>query len=91
MANGRVQLEGAPRDLIESTRGRVWQRTIDHDQLDNYKLNHEIISHRFFAGRVIIHVLSDERPDGFDPVQGGLEDVYFATLASVRRPAVETA
>ena len=86
LANGRVQLEGAPRDLIESTRGRVWQRTIDHDQLDEYRTSHEIISHRFFAGRIIIHVLSDTQPVGFEPVQGGLEDVYFTTLASLRRP-----
>ncbi|WP_420605220.1 ABC transporter ATP-binding protein [Novosphingopyxis sp.] len=87
LAGGRVQLEGAPRELIESTRGRVWQRTIDHDRLDDYKASHEIISHRFFAGRIIVHVLSDERPEGFEAVQGGLEDVYFTTLADARRPA----
>ncbi len=87
LAGGRLQLEGAPRDLIERTRGRVWQRTIDHDQLEEYKASHEIISHRFFAGRIIIHVLSDTPPECFEPVQGGLEDVYFTTLADARRPA----
>ncbi len=87
LANGRVQLEGAPRDLISSTHGRVWQRTIDHDQLEQYGASHEVISNRFFAGRIIIHVLSDDRPEGFEPVQAGLEDVYFTTLADARRPA----
>lgn len=87
LAGGRVQLEGAPLELIERTRGRVWKRTIDHDQLEQYRASHEIISHRFFAGRIIIHVLNDGQPNGFEPVAGGLEDVYFTTLADARRPA----
>ncbi len=87
LADGRVQLEGAPRELIAETKGRVWQRTIDHDRLNDFRASHEVISHRFFAGQVIIHVLNDDRPGGFDPAPGGLEDVYFATLADARRPA----
>jgi hypothetical protein len=35
----------------------------------------------------VIHVLSDKRPDGFEPVEGGLEDVYFSTLSTLRRAA----
>ena len=35
----------------------------------------------------IIHVLSDTQPKGFEPVEGGLEDVYFATLSTLRRAA----
>lgn len=91
LASGRVQLEGVPRDLIASMKGRIWQRTIDHDELGQYQASHEVISHRFFAGKVVIHALSDERPDGFEPVQGGLEDVYFSTLTAVRRNALEPA
>ncbi|MEE4316840.1 ABC transporter ATP-binding protein [Erythrobacter dokdonensis] len=87
LAAGRVQLEGAPRELIRSTAGRVWQRTIPHTQLPDMQAAHEVISHRFFAGEIVVHVLADERPEGFDPVVGGLEDVYFATLAETRRAA----
>ena len=40
------------------------------------------------AGRTVIHILSDSDPGGgFAPVEGGLEDVYFATLAPSRRAA----
>ena len=46
-----------------------------------------MISTRLFAGNTIIHVLSDKKPDGFEPVEGGLEDVYFSTLATLRRAA----
>ena len=87
LANGRLQLEGKPADLIASTRGRVWKKTISHAELEQYQADHEVISTRLFAGQTIIHILSDTRPDGYDPVEGGLEDVYFSTLSTLRRAA----
>ena len=87
LANGKLQLEGAPLDLIALTKGRVWKKTIDHEELDAYQQSHTVISNRFFAGKMIIHVLADNKPDGFVPVEAGLEDVYFTTLADSRRAA----
>jgi ABC-2 type transport system ATP-binding protein len=87
LANGRVQLEGKPADLIGATRGRIWKKVIDRDELEQYQARHEVISTRLFAGNSVIHVLSNERPEGFDPVEGGLEDVYFSTLSTLRRAA----
>lgn len=87
LANGKVQLEGAPQELIAQTRGRVWKKTIDRDQLENYQANHVIISSRLFAGNTIIHVMADSQPTGFDAVEAGLEDVYFTTLANTRLAA----
>ena len=87
LAGGRLQLEGKPADLIASTRGKVWKKAISHAELEQYQASHEIISTRLFAGETIIHTLSDTRPDGFDPVEGGLEDVYFSTLSTLRRAA----
>ena len=46
-----------------------------------------MISTRLFAGNTVIHVLADEHPEGFEPVEGGLEDVYFSTLSTLRRAA----
>ena len=91
LAGGKVQLEGPPRDLIARTQGRVWQRTVPHTQLGEMQAAHEVISHRFFAGDIVVHVLADNQPDGFTPVSGGLEDVYFATLAETRRAPVAAA
>ncbi|HEY8434325.1 MAG TPA: ABC transporter ATP-binding protein [Sphingomicrobium sp.] len=87
LANGRLQLQGKPLELIESTRGKVWKKTIAHAELPEYQEKYEVISTRLFAGRTIIHVLADKKPRGFEPVEGGLEDVYFTTLANVRRAA----
>jgi ABC-type multidrug transport system ATPase subunit len=87
LANGRVQLEGKPADLIAGTRGKIWKKTISRSELEDYQAKHEVISTRLFAGNSVIHVLSDQRPDGFEPVEGGLEDVYFSTLSNLRRAA----
>jgi ABC-type multidrug transport system ATPase subunit len=88
LAGGRIQLEGAPLELIRSTSGRVWTKTIERSALNSYVERYQIISTRLFAGRTIIHVLYDADPgDGFTAVDGDLEDVYFATLAQTRRAA----
>ena len=87
LANGRLQLDGRPVDLIAATRGRVWKKTITSAELEQFQASHEVISTRLFAGNTIIHILSDSPPPGFEPVPGGLEDVYFSTLSTLRRAA----
>jgi ABC-type multidrug transport system ATPase subunit len=88
LAGGRIQLEGAPLDLIRATGGRIWMKVIERGELEDYRARHEVISTRLFAGRTVIHILADGDPgNGFTSVEGGLEDVYFSTLAQSRRAA----
>ena len=87
LANGKVQLEGKPAELIASTKGKVWKKAIPHAELEDFHQKYDVISTRLFAGMTIIHVLADKQPEGFEPVEGGLEDVYFTTLSSLRRAA----
>jgi ABC-type multidrug transport system ATPase subunit len=86
LAAGRIQLDGAPGELIRRSRGTVWAKTIERDRLDEVKATYAVISTRLFAGRTIVHVLADTDPgNGFEAVEGGLEDVYLATLTRARR------
>ncbi len=86
IANGRIELRGAPLDLIEKTGGSIWSKTIAREELDSYRAKYEVISTRLFAGSTVIHILSSSDPkDGFTAVNGGLEDVYFSTLAGARK------
>jgi ABC-2 type transport system ATP-binding protein len=88
LAEGRIQLEGAPLELIQCTRGRIWMKAIERAALDSYRERYQLISTRLFAGRTVVHVLSDMDPgNGFTAVEGDLEDVYFSTLAVSRRAA----
>ena len=92
LAAGKIQLEGAPQDLIQASRGTVWAKTIARDEMARHSETMKVISTRLFAGRTIIHVLSDTDPgDGFAPVEGGLEDVYFSTLSRSRNVATAPA
>jgi ABC-type multidrug transport system ATPase subunit len=88
LADGRIQLEGAPLDLIRATQGCIWMKVIARGELEVYRQRYNVISTRLFAGRTVIHILSETAPGGeFAPVEGGLEDVYFSTLAQSRRAA----
>jgi hypothetical protein len=63
-------------------------KVIDRAELADYKQRYEVISTRLFAGRTVVHIMSDSDPgEGFASVAGGLEDVYFSTLAQSRRAA----
>jgi ABC-type multidrug transport system ATPase subunit len=88
LADGRVQLEGAPLELMQSTRGRIWKKVVDRAAFAQVREQYEVLSTRLFAGRTVVHVLSDRDPgNGFTAVDAGLEDVYFCTLAQSRRAA----
>ena len=88
LAGGKIQLEGAPVELTHALEGRVWRKAIDKADLAAQQASRNVISTRLFAGRTVIHVLSDTNPgDGFEPAPGGLEDVYLATVNASRRAA----
>ena len=88
LAEGRVQLEGAPLELIARTRGTIWMKVVDRAELAACRERHEVLSTRLFAGRTVVHVLAPDDPGhGFTAVDAGLEEVYFSTLAHARRAA----
>jgi ABC-2 type transport system ATP-binding protein len=88
IAGGRIVRTGVPHELMSSLHGRIWRRAIERSELETYRQRLDVISTRLREGRTVIHVVSDTAPDtGFEPVPGGLEDVYFATLANTRRSA----
>ena len=88
IGRGKIIGQGVPADLIRSLDGRVWTKTVGADQVAAHQQEFNVISTRMFAGRTILHVLADTAPgEGFEPVSGNLEDVYFSTLAATRKPA----
>ncbi|WP_315722626.1 ABC transporter ATP-binding protein [Sphingosinicella rhizophila] len=86
LSEGRIRLEGAPGELIRETKGRIWMKVIDRSELDEARARYDLISTRLLAGRTIVQILSDDHPgNGFIPADGGLEAVYFSTLAPQTR------
>jgi ABC-type multidrug transport system ATPase subunit len=88
IADGRIVKAGAPLELVAELKGRIWRKTIAKAELDAHRAAHAVIASRLFGGRTVIHVLADRCPgDGFEPAEGGLEDVYFSALTTLRRAA----
>ena len=88
ISGGRIIRQGAPAELVQSLKGRVWRKSIPKAALADYQTRYEVISNRLFAGQTVIHVLADADPgDGFASIGGNLEDLYFSTLSSTRRAA----
>jgi ABC-type multidrug transport system ATPase subunit len=82
---GHVLVRGEPQTLIADLKGKVWQKTVEKDEVDGYRNRMTVISTQLFAGRSLIHVFSETSPgDGFGPVDPDLEDVYFFILESSR-------
>jgi len=78
---GRVLLTGEPAGLVAELAGRVWRKAIDAAELAAHRQEFQVVLVRLFAGRTLIHVLSDRQPAaGFEPVTPDLEDLYFATI-----------
>ena len=88
IAGGKIVKTGAPEALMRELDGKIWTKTVAAPELDALKAKYTVISTRLYAGRTVAHVLSDTDPgDGFTAHQGGLGDVYFATLHASRRAA----
>jgi ABC-type multidrug transport system ATPase subunit len=88
IADGRIVGQGAPAELTTALKGKIWNKTIAKADLETCRQKYTVISTRLFGGHTVIHVVSDTDPgDGFTPVDAGLEDVYFATLANTRKAA----
>lgn len=86
LVGGRITLEGAPAQLVNTLQGRVWRRAIESGELSAFQADMMVIAHRLRAGRTVIHVLAQSSPGpGFEQIDGGLEDLYFATLTASRR------
>ena len=78
---GSVLMEGNPIEALKSAEGKVWSKTIEKEELDEHKSNFNVISERRIAGKPVIHVYSDSKPDSsFHSEPADLEDVYFAHI-----------
>ena len=84
IADGRVLRTGEPESAIDALRGRTFRRTIERNELEEYRERYTVISTRLFAGQTVVHVLAEQAPDAsFAPVEPGLDDEYFTTLSGI--------
>ncbi|HLL83654.1 MAG TPA: ABC transporter ATP-binding protein [Longimicrobium sp.] len=79
---GEILLEAEPLRSVAELRGRIWRRIVSRGELGEVERRHAVISTRLLAGRTVVHVYGDASPGPeFEPVEPGLEDVYFSVMA----------
>lgn len=80
LGSGEILLEGQPKGLIQDLQGQIWEKTIDAETLADIERAWPVISKRWSGGQLVVHVLCETEPTGFQPTRATLEDVYFSTL-----------
>ena len=81
MNQGQIVYKGAPQDAIDELDGRVYQKIISREELQEYAANYALISNKMVGGQPLIHVASDSDPEnGFELVKPNLEDVFFSKI-----------
>lgn len=75
---GKIVLKGNPLQFMEALNGKIFQKTIPKNELPAYEAAYQLISHRMFLGKTIIHAISETPPgEGFQALDASLEDVYM--------------
>lgn len=82
---GRVLLTGEPIKAMTRLKGKIWKKIIEKKALSQYQEKLNVISTNFFAGKLMLHVNSETRPDDtFEEMEPTLEDVYFTTIKAAK-------
>lgn len=78
---GRILVQGAPRDLMELLRGKLWERSIGRDELAAFRERFKVVATRLSEGSLRIVIESDSSPGvGFFVKEPDLEDAYFSLI-----------
>lgn len=81
MNAGEIVYHGSPQKAIDELNGKVYQRIVTRDELEDFANNYAIISNKMIGGQPLIHVYSEANPEnGFELVQPNLEDVFFSRI-----------
>ena len=81
---GEILLEAEPLRAVSDLRGRIWRRILPKQELAGLEREHAVISTKLLAGRTVVRVFADARPDAtFEDTEATLEDVYFATMSGL--------
>lgn len=82
IGKGEVLLTGSPYEIEKALEGKVWEKQIEREDLSSYEGKLNVISSRFYLGKLLITVVADDLPDGnFWTKPPNLEDAYFYELS----------
>lgn len=82
IAGGEVKQQGNPETLMETLNGKVWNKRVRKEEVEEYQSKYKVILSKLSAGQVMLFVNSDSDPgNGFASAKPTLEDIYFSNIA----------
>jgi len=83
ICQGELMYQGQPDAAISEVEGKIFTKTINKEDIEQYKENYGIISTQLKGGKLNLRAYSEAGlRDGFIPAPAVLEDVYFSKIAS---------
>jgi len=78
---GKLLLSGNPDSALDILRGKIWEKSISKDEVENHQEIYKIISSKLVSGKPLIHIFSETDPgEGFKKADADLEDVFFSKI-----------
>jgi len=75
---GEVMVQGKPKSTLDLLQGKVFSKIVEKSALESIRNEFRVLTSRLIEGRPLVYVYSDGAPgEGFEPVEAGLEEVYF--------------
>jgi ABC-2 type transport system ATP-binding protein len=82
ICQGELLMQGRPAEGIAGVQGKIYKKSIDKSELDEYRKNHHVISTKLLEGKLSLRIESETNPgEGFTAVPADLEDVYFSHIS----------
>ena len=82
ICQGELLMQGKPKEGITGVEGKIYQKSIEKDELDSCREKHHVISTKLLEGKLSLRVENETNPgDGFEAVTADLEDVYFSHIS----------
>ncbi len=81
---GKIEARGVPTELIQQIDGQLWHKTIEQEELAQYRKIFKVIATRLHQGEIQIVIQSEQSPDqGFVNKPADLEDFYFSYIPEI--------
>ncbi len=82
MNNGQILLNESPQAAVGKLKGKIWEKTINPEELASHEEAHQVISSNFKQNNQLgIRVLNATQPSAaFQQIEVELGDVYFSLL-----------
>ncbi|MBN1939751.1 MAG: efflux RND transporter permease subunit [Candidatus Aminicenantes bacterium] len=81
LLRGRVRFTGTPSDLVQLTRGSIWQAVVDDTTFEGIRRKYKVLHHLREGDMIRVRILAAEPPfAGAQPVTPTLEDSYMWLL-----------